>query len=136
MPARDSRPVAAAPPPRRAESKAPAARPVQPWVDFNLPVALPGIQRPAVQATIFTPAGRRVTGGLAEVAPSLEGGWTALVRSLDRPGAVASMYFSEGLRDVVVQFGDGRAATARITGTSFLANSERICRLAGDEPLA
>jgi len=134
MPARDSRPVAATPY-ARVERVRPLP-PVQPRVDFNLPVALPGLRRPTVQATIFTPAGRRVTGGLAEVAPTLEGGWTALVRSLDRPGAVASMSFSEGLRDVVVHFGDGRTATARITGTSFLANSERICRLAGDEPLA
>jgi hypothetical protein len=85
-------------------------------------------------ATISTADGRFMTGGLAR----LDGGatkWRATLSQLDRPGHVASMYFSAGVREVLLRLEDGRSARARITGTSFIAASERICELAGIEPL-
>lgn len=86
-------------------------------------------------STMVTLDGRYVTGGLAEIVR--DGAcWTATLKHLDRPGLVATMYFGEGLRNIVLRLHDGRAAKARITGTSFLAGSQRICRLTGIEPLA
>ncbi len=85
-------------------------------------------------ATICTADGRYVTGGMA----SVSGGgaiWRATVSQLDRPGHVASMYFAGGVREVLLRLDDGRSARARITGTSFIAQAERICELAGLEQL-
>lgn len=85
-------------------------------------------------STIWTTDGRFVTGGMAE----LDGGginWRATLGRLDRPGHVASMYFAGGVREVLLRLDDGRSARARITGTSFIAASERVCHLAGLEQL-
>lgn len=79
--------------------------------------------------------GRVLTRGSAEVAGS-DGRWTARLTQLDRPGVIASMFFAERARVVVLRLEDGRHARARIAGTSFIAASERVCELAGLEPLA
>lgn len=79
--------------------------------------------------------GRELTRGSAEVAGS-EGQWTARLTQLDKPGAIASMFFAERARVVVLRLDDGRHARARLAGTSFIAASERVCQLAGLEPLA
>lgn len=79
--------------------------------------------------------GRVLTCGSAEVAGS-DGHWTARLTQLDRPGAIASMFFAERARVVVLRLDDGRHARARLAGTSFIAASERVCELAGLEPLA
>lgn len=86
-------------------------------------------------AWIFTPQGRLITGGVATVTGTAEE-WAASVAKLDRPGLVASLYFSEGLREVRLQLDDGRTARARITGTTFIPAAERVCDLASLEPLA
>ncbi|HYM14611.1 MAG TPA: hypothetical protein VEZ14_03565 [Dehalococcoidia bacterium] len=97
------------------------------------PEAIAGVLvRPA---WIFTPQGRLVTGGVATVTGTAEA-WNASVAKLDRPGLVASLYFSEGLREVRIQLDDGRCARARIIGTTFMPAAERVCDLAGLEPLA
>jgi hypothetical protein len=83
-------------------------------------------------ATLSTLDGRYITGGLAEFAGNA-GAWRATLRHLERPGVVASMYFAEGLRDVVVRLADGRVAKARITATSFIAQAQRVCELTGSE---
>jgi hypothetical protein len=54
---------------------------------------------------------------------------------MDRPGTVATMYFSGGVRDVIVRLEDGRRGQARIAGTSFIAASQRVCDLIAEEPL-
>lgn len=86
-------------------------------------------------STVWTTDGRFVTGGMAEIAGN-GNGWSATLDRLDRPGHVASMYFASGVREVLLRLDDGRSARARITGTSFIAASERICTLAGLEQLA
>ena len=75
-----------------------------------------------------------LTRGVAVVVES-GGRWTARLTKLDRPGVLASMFFAERARDVVLGLADGRRARARIAGTSFIAASERVCDLAGVEPL-
>jgi hypothetical protein len=85
-------------------------------------------------ASLETLDGRTLTRGLAEIAEA-GGRWTARVTQLDRPGVIASMFFAERARDVVLRMDDGRHARARIAGTSFIAASERVCDLAGIEPL-
>jgi hypothetical protein len=86
-------------------------------------------------ATISTPDGRYITGGTLEI-KATEGGWLGRMRHLDRPGVVATMYFGEGVRDVVVRLEDGRRGTARIAGTSFIAASQRVCDLEGAGDIA
>jgi hypothetical protein len=86
-------------------------------------------------ATIATADGRFVTGGVAAIARRGDE-WTATVRQLDQPGAIASLYFGEREREVILRTEDGRRARARIAGTSFIAGGERVCRLTGVEPLA
>ena len=86
-------------------------------------------------ATISTADGRLVTGGTAEIAGTRVA-WTAVVRQLDQPGAIASLYFGEREREVILGLADGREARAKIAGTSFIAAGERVCRLTGLEPLA
>ncbi len=101
------------------------------------PTAIPprGNVTPLIAAaTISTADGRFVTGGIA----TIDGGsdaWTAVLRHLDRPGIVATLYFSEGTRDVILRLEDGRRARARIASTSFTAGSQRICELTGLDPL-
>lgn len=84
--------------------------------------------------TISTFDGRYITGGIATFAGSpLK--WSATLRHLDRPGVVASVFFTEGVRDVIVKLEDGRQGRARITGTSFIASAQRVCELMGGERL-
>lgn len=83
--------------------------------------------------TLVTPAGQTVSRANARITRE-DGRWSALVTALDRPGVFATLYFVAGLRDVVLRLDNGTEATARITSTSFEA-SERICRLAGVDPL-
>lgn len=82
-----------------------------------------------VPATLYKSDGRYITGGVARFRhePS---GWTATLDHLDRPGLVASLYFVDGLRDVLVGWADGRRARARISATRFDATS-RVCDLDG-----
>ena len=79
--------------------------------------------------------GRVLTRGTSEIT---EQGmrWTARLTQLDRPGVIASLFFAERARDVVLRLDDGRSARARISSTSFIAKSERVCDLTGVEPLA
>jgi len=106
-----------------------------PASEAPFPLEQAPVTRELEPATVMTLDGRFVTGGLAEIAR--DGAcWTATLKHLDRPGLVASMYFGEGLRNVVFRLHDGRSAKARIAGTSFLANSQRICTLTGIEPLS
>ena len=88
----------------------------------------------AVGATIAALDGRFVTGGMATISGRRDS-WRATVRQLDRPGVMATMYFAEGTRDVVLRLADGRRARARIAGTSFNADRQRVCELSGIEPL-
>jgi hypothetical protein len=85
-------------------------------------------------ATISTTDGQLITAGTLEFTFSAEG-WSGRMRHLDRPGQVATMYFAEGVRDVIVELEDGRRSRARITGTSFIAALQRICDLTGLAPL-
>ncbi len=85
-------------------------------------------------STIWTLDGRFVTGGMADI-DGAGINWRATLGRLDRPGHVASMYFGGGVREVLLRLDDGRSARARITGTSFIASSERVCMLAGIEQL-
>lgn len=57
--------------------------------------------------------------------------WTAALDEIDRPGALAMLFFGEGLRDVVLERDDGRACVARITGTRVTPDGRRVYRLAG-----
>jgi hypothetical protein len=99
-------------------------------IETTHPLVLPD---DAVSCALYTTGGRYITGGMARVSVSPRG-WAATVESLDRAGVIASMYYCDGVRDVVVRFGDGRRAFARISGTRFRANA-RVCDVEGVEPL-
>ena len=99
------------------------------------PAKLPTPRLARIDATLEALDGRVLTRGVADVAES-GGQWTARMTQLDRPGVVASMFFAERARDVVLRLDDGRHGRARIASTSFLAASERICDLAGIEALS
>jgi hypothetical protein len=86
------------------------------------------------QASLYAHDGRLVTRGVVEF-DGTPGAWSATLSQLDRPGGVATMYFAEGMRDVELRLVDGRRARARLTGTSFIAASQRVCHLAGMERL-
>ncbi len=86
-------------------------------------------------ASIYTVDGRLVTSGIATLAGT-SSEWTAKVDKLDRPGNVASLFFSRGQREVRLRLDDGRSGRARITATTFAAGSERVCDLSSLEPLA
>ena len=86
-------------------------------------------------ASIYTLEGRLITSGIATLTGTSDG-WTANLAKLDRPGMVAALFFSDGLREVRLRLDDGRSARARITGTTFVASAERVCDLASLEPLA
>lgn len=84
-------------------------------------------------ATLSTCDGRFVTGAVAEFEGSPRD-WSARLGELDRPGNVASLFFAEGVRDVIVRLEDGRRARGRLIGTTFLASAQRVCTVAGSEP--
>lgn len=84
-------------------------------------------------ASVATPDGRVVARGVVEFDAGTP--WRGRLRQIDRPGVVASLYFAQGVREVVVELADGRSARARIGGTHF-AGGERVCQLTGVEPLA
>lgn len=90
----------------------------------------------AIPATVATVDGRRISGGLLEMggAAAADGSWTAVLRHLDQPGALATVYFAEGVREVRVTLEDGRSARARVRRTLF-AGRERTCELSGIAPL-
>lgn len=79
--------------------------------------------------------GRVLTRCVAELREA-PGRWTGRLTQLDRPGVIASMFFAERARNIVLRLDDGRHAQARIASTSFIASSERVCDVAGTEPLA
>ena len=79
--------------------------------------------------------GRVLTRCVAELLEA-PGRWTGRLTQLDRPGVIASMFFAERARNIVLRLDDGRHAQARIASTSFIASSERVCNVAGVEPLA
>ena len=110
-----------------------AARPAEPPRTLT-PIPASTALPQAETAVISTIDGRYITGGLADIGH--DGScWSATIRALDRPGVVASMYFVDGIREVMLKLPDGRAGRGRITGTSFVAASQRICQLQGLEPL-
>jgi hypothetical protein len=86
-------------------------------------------------ATLATMAGEVVAAGLVEIKEQA-GSWTATLTRLDRPGVIANLFYGRGVRDVTLRLDDGRAASARITATAFVAGGERVCQLTGLEPLA
>lgn len=114
----------------------PARHSPQPVSRIDALQVVPEIRTQKTQpAAIATPRGRFVTGGIIEIHG--DGAvWSATLRKLDRPGVVAAAYFADGVREVLLMLEDGRRARARITGTSFIAASERVCLLTGLEPLA
>jgi hypothetical protein len=85
-------------------------------------------------ATITTIDGRVISGGVMELDERSDR-WRGRLQYLDRPGVVASMYFAEGIREVLVRLEDGRVAPAQIAGTSFVG-TQRVCDLMGIDPLS
>ena len=83
-------------------------------------------------ATIASLDGRIISGGTIDFTGT-PSAWSGTLRNLDRPGQVATGFFADGVRDVIVTLRDGRRGRARITGTSFVASSQRICHLEGIE---
>jgi hypothetical protein len=109
-----------------------------PQTNRLIEIAPPNLANPRVariDATLEALDGRVLTRGVAEVVES-GGRWTARMTQLDRPGVVASMFFAERARDIVLRLDDGRHARARIASTTFLAASERVCDLTGIEALS
>jgi uncharacterized protein (DUF2336 family) len=94
----------------------------------------PSVPESGVAAAIATLDGEFITAGLADVA-IVDGTWTIRLARLDRPGVVASMFFAQHLREVLVRLEDGREGRARIARTTFVAGQERECRLIGLTPL-
>lgn len=84
----------------------------------------------AQRALILTPDGAVISGGQAEIS-GRDGRWQATVRNLDRAGALASLYYTSGVREVILRLDDGRRARGRIVRTRFLPSAERVCDLAG-----
>jgi hypothetical protein len=100
--------------------------------DTTLQTFAPGLVR--LGAVVEALDGRVLTRGVADIVES-PAPWAARLTQLDRPGAIASTFFAERARDIVLRLDDGRCARARIASTSFIAASERVCDLAGVEPL-
>jgi hypothetical protein len=104
------------------------------------PVSEPSDRLPARIAAALVPQpahiatldGQTVTAGTIEFSGT-PAAWSATLRNLDRPGQIATRFFAEGLRDVIVVLQDGRRGRARITGTTFLASAQRVCTLNGVE---
>lgn len=77
-------------------------------------------------ATLYALDGRAVTRCLADV--RIDGArLDATLRALEKPGAIATLYFNEGVRDVLLRLEDGRGARVHITGTAFLKRQQRVC---------
>ena len=109
-----------------------------PRINTFLEVATPKQAPPRlaqIGATLEALDGRILTRGVADLVEPT-GRWTARMTQLDKPGVVASMFFAERARDIVLRLDDGRHGRARIASTSFLAASERICDLTGIEALS
>lgn len=108
---------------------------------FNLDSSQTAAPAPAPQvadapaATLIAADGEALSARLIEIGTT-GAAWTATLTRLDRPGLVASLYYGRGVREVTLLLEDGRQARARITGTAFIADGERICQLTGLEPLA
>jgi hypothetical protein len=97
--------------------------------------ALAPFEESLLPAAMATLDGVFITAGLAEITSTAEG-WTARLTKLDHPGGVASMFFTRGIREVLLRLEDGREARTRISATAFTAGNERECRLTGLTPLA
>lgn len=96
----------------------------------------PAVSTPTRQSiTLLALDGRRISSGVAEFAAGAAG-WTATMSALDRPGNVATHFYADGVREVIVRFADGRTVRARLSGTRFLASSERVCELTGPARIA
>ena len=84
-----------------------------------------------MRAKLSSRSGQTLAIGTARVRRTVDG-WQATIRALDRPGAIARAYYTAGLRDIVLELGDGRRAPGHITGTSFsLELNERTCEICG-----
>lgn len=110
----------------------PAPKHLEVAEDTSPQAVAPGLAR--LGAVVEALDGRVLTRGVADVVES-PAPWAARLTQLDRPGAIASTFFAERARDIVLRLDDGRCARARIASTSFIAASERVCDLAGVEPL-
>src|SRR5689334_20295363 len=62
------------------------------------------------KARLATLAGKPLCTGTLHISWD---GSSAILTSLDQPGAVAAAYFVDGLRDVVLRLADGRSARER-----------------------
>lgn len=98
-------------------------------------VPAPGTSTVAAPATLVAADGSTVAAGLVEIAGA-GASWTATLARFDRPGLIASLFYGARVREVVLQLDDGRQGRATMTGTAFVAGGERVCHLAGIEPLA
>jgi hypothetical protein len=88
-------------------------------------IAAPESPTALIPGVMLTIDGRPITGGTIELREA-GGRWSGVLRRPDRAGAAATLYFGQGLREVVVRLQDGRHAGARITGSSFAGYGERI----------
>lgn len=57
--------------------------------------------------------------------------WRATVGHLELGGRIATAYFQDGVRDVIVELPDGRVLDALLRDTSIVHGVERVCELAG-----
>ena len=85
--------------------------------------------------TIASPAGQPVAQSRADIEDA-GASWTGVLRAVDRPGNMASLYFGGGAREVVLRLPDGRSARARIERTSFAPPAHRVWHLRGLTPFA
>ena len=98
--------------------------------------SLPIVVKPPVApdaiglASVYSPSGDRIVTGRVHVRFS-DGGWSATISALDRPGVIARAYFTAGLRDVVLALADGRRAPTKISSTSFTRELQRTYELLG-----
>jgi hypothetical protein len=86
-----------------------------------------------VAAALTSLDGWEITRGVALVRIAGDGSWTATLRSLDRPGALARAYFVEGIRELALRADGARPSRARVVKTEFTAAGERVCELSGLE---
>ena len=90
-----------------------------------LPIERPIEQGPSAPAAITrvmvsADDGRFLTEAALATESHEDGRHNRLV-ALARPGILASVYFGEGLRRIVIALPDGRRASARISGSTFAA---------------
>ena len=81
-------------------------------------------------ATVTTSDGHAISAAVAQVTV-VGSAWSATLRQLSRPGAMASAYFGDGLRSVIVRFEDGCSAAGRVASTNFSSGGERLYRVEG-----